>query len=1504
MAAPSIAVTSNPITNLVPGQKYTVSVWAKVNSAWTGGASISFYDVSGPIGSDSLSIDPSILSTSWQNFVGVITCPNSLLTDIRLGIRMSKAALPIPPIYWDDLTITPAYAQKLVGPNEMDSLDGQAPVATIVDSNNGVSTKSTTLGTPQYNPGNAVLGFFKDSTKQTATTPQVGDLLHVKYRKAGAAMGRVRDTSNVSVEGTLWGDNGVRSIVRGDLSPLPHTSADCEAAAAAIVGDNSYQHYDGSYEQFSTYFTNEPLSGTILPFANLPTSFPTIQAEELSKVETTMMSSHPTELFDHVLTFGKPDVLQRFLTKFTQQTDAFAPQDTAEIPTWIQPSWIDTNPLEDVPALAFVSTSPTQVLCTTNQEVIYDNYLSYTEDFSTLWGSGGSVTVTANFAANPFSGSNTADKLVATATDSFILQSIFTPTISAILGKAITFSVWLRVPSGTSSVNLVLSDAVTNSSTTCSLTTSWKRFSVTKTINSNVTSIIAQLGGSNSFSTGAIIYAFGGQVNLGSSALLYVPNTATTLAVSSGFELRYSDEGWGADDGKNLIIRTTSRTFNVPRTFRGRTAFIKAYNGKNKLLHSELTTDWTTYSATLSQVSGVNPDGDISNICTAALTSGLGFSNGYQTGIAYVEGSTWTFSISVKGVAGNQIRLLISSNNSVIPVNTVFTLNGQWQRFSVSGTFTVGDGADTNVICFVRSVSPTTQSIQFTKAQLEQSSTETSYTKTMSTAYGQLSRYASAIRVNFPLVPPAPTATLDTVALALNSAVANITPVLPTVTQDVWGVEIRASDNATVVYHKDLIDPNYVNTVSLVNTVRSMSYYVYTYNLLGEYSTAYNLTNTIATPTITALSVDSATRTINWTTTGNPSYFVVAIDGTDNNMTHLLVNAQTSDKFYQMLDQDFFAQRWIFVSCYDSLGSGSNLAAISHIATPPIALASGGTNVFNEVFDQFSNSNPVNLGNGWNIRAGDTTGVNITATGTQGGNAFTSNKYVWLTYPYNIAFDPSKLYRMRVRINKSTNPSSSVAYCGVEGIAADGSTLVNYQGANNPGSQHYVCLSNTTSIPIDALWHEYTGFFKGSALFGYTDLVINGSVNTRVSSASYNFVSTDIGRFINVLSGTGFTVAAYQITSLTGTAANVGSAVGTVGSTGGHWEFCGDVNPAINVSNPAKLHNLVRYIRPLLILDYLSGTDQYAVDAISIDIVPDSIDQIPDGSAFGRVDNTALTTNFVDPSKGGVLKKGSLSPNWSGQMNYASDASSITWSWSSLTLYKADNTTVSIGTGSLVITGLSAVTTYYFYPYYNENTLALEWVVGGVGSSSAGAIAQIAPTSALAQTQGLAHHAVLSGGGIAGATTSGGGGTGFGGGDGSCLRTDMLVETRDKGIIPIEECVVGDWLRGRNGAWTEIVMHKILPQTSFVRVTLCTGDVVVVSPTHPFTLLDETSRQAQLLCLSDMLWIATGVSNIESIQGVNDPEGHKVSVTCEPEHEFYAGEILPNVLTHNMINPS
>ncbi|MDE3169978.1 MAG: hypothetical protein KGL75_07540 [Acidobacteriota bacterium] len=291
--------------------------------------------------------------------------------------------------------------------------------------------------------------------------------------------------------------------------------------------------------------------------------------------------------------------------------------------------------------------------------------------------------------------------------------------------------------------------------------------------------------------------------------------------------------------------------------------------------------------------------------------------------------------------------------------------------------------------------------------------------------------------------------------------------------------------------------------------------------------------------------------------------------------------------------------------------------------------------------------------------------------------------------------------------------------------------------------------------------------------------------------------------------------------------------------------------------------------------------------------------QIVDGADYARVVSGALTAGKVDPSKSGLLMKGSVPPTWSGAFTYTSTTSSITWSWSGLTIYRADGTTTAIPNGAVAVTGLAAGTGYYFYPYWDDAAASLGWVAGGSGS---GGYAQAAKTNSAAQQQALQGRVPLSQGAVAAATTTSGTGGGSGGGSGSCLRAGTIVLTKERGTVAIETCSPGEHLRCPavvgGEAWTRIVRLETRAADTFIRLHFSNCESLDVTPHHIFTLADGSPMRAERLCLCDVLVGRFGRLTLKKMEVIVEPS-EKVTVSCEPAHEFFAGRHAASILTHN-----
>jgi hypothetical protein len=281
-----------------------------------------------------------------------------------------------------------------------------------------------------------------------------------------------------------------------------------------------------------------------------------------------------------------------------------------------------------------------------------------------------------------------------------------------------------------------------------------------------------------------------------------------------------------------------------------------------------------------------------------------------------------------------------------------------------------------------------------------------------------------------------------------------------------------------------------------------------------------------------------------------------------------------------------------------------------------------------------------------------------------------------------------------------------------------------------------------------------------------------------------------------------------------------------------------------------------------------------------------------------------LVDRMVDPTTT-VVAKGSTPSSLSSGFTYTSTTTSVTISWSGLTIYRADGSTTAVTNGSITVTGLSASTTYRVYPYWDEALAALNFVNPGSGGPTgvgSPAMCYTAGSNPLSQNQNLQSRVPLTAtAGFNVATTASGSGGGSGGGSGNCLHEDMLVET-NRAIIKVIDVEVGDQILGGIG-FESVTRKKVATAEMFIRVQLMDGSELIVTPSHPFTMPEGSERpmkRAQDLSLSDFLITTTGVGAIKSIEVV-ETKARKVSLTVEPSHTFFAGKNSPTILAHNAL---
>jgi hypothetical protein len=691
-----------------------------------------------------------------------------------------------------------AYVTQIIGPNEIDSLDGLAPVATIVDANSGVTSKSSILGTSNYNPGQATLTYFKDSVRQLSEVPPAGDLIQLAYRSAGSAVGRSRLSESVNLESQAWGDDGVRSITRNDIQPLPRTAEECEAAAAALVFDSSYQRYQGTYNLPSgSWFTSEPVAGSVLTFANLPSAFGPSTA-------TTVVTPNS----GGVITMnrsGDPPILPNWYWAML-----FSDFDTPSLPS--DAVILGIYPVVETSysglgggASVFYGTSLTPWSTSaggTGFPVPGGNYSG--EYYGASIGTNLSALMTQEICARIFRTSVSSDlsaqtitalgyaiEYTSAGTPPYVSTQIpapFTVTTGHSLAWSLPHTVEAR-PGFTSDngsaaayvgVRHVVdtqfkAEAISEVDTVFSCASPTEHFE--HAITFGPLSILDRAIGKFADRTQVFMPkdtvetpVFIDPSSLGSTAIPSVTNpsllgftgthwnfdTNYTPPAGQGFEIRYTDSQWGTDDGSNLVMRTASNTFSIPRNNRGKISFLRVYDTRNKWLWSD---DWTQMTPVaggypLVLTHGENPQNKFGQY--TVFTPSMSFpSVSFDTGVAATNTSLSCWTLCILGAIGTTATLTTqNAAGTSSPITRAVVCNGDWQRVSLPFLTDVATGT---VICSVTA----SAAVSLCQASLEVgTSFETLYCKTAGTAYGALSRYSTGLHLALPLLPPAPTVSL------------------------------------------------------------------------------------------------------------------------------------------------------------------------------------------------------------------------------------------------------------------------------------------------------------------------------------------------------------------------------------------------------------------------------------------------------------------------------------------------------------------------------------------------------------------------------------------------------------------------------------------------------------------------------------------------------------------------------------------------------------------------
>lgn len=147
-----------------------------------------------------------------------------------------------------------------------------------------------------------------------------------------------------------------------------------------------------------------------------------------------------------------------------------------------------------------------------------------------------------------------------------------------------------------------------------------------------------------------------------------------------------------------------------------------------------------------------------------------------------------------------------------------------------------------------------------------------------------------------------------------------------------------------------------------------------------------------------------------------------------------------------------------------------------------------------------------------------------------------------------------------------------------------------------------------------------------------TDLVIDGTIDTDITSAADNFASDDVGNLINITAGTGFTVGRYEIVSVAAGVATLDRAVGTLGSTGGTGYLGGaydDLNATfMNIATAGNTFYIKADATYTLTANWGMGTDGTSVFIIAVEGYKTTRGDGTDAANWPVIVSGAFTMNF------------------------------------------------------------------------------------------------------------------------------------------------------------------------------------------------------------------------------------------------------------------------------------
>jgi len=245
---------------------------------------------------------------------------------------------------------------------------------------------------------------------------------------------------------------------------------------------------------------------------------------------------------------------------------------------------------------------------------------------------------------------------------------------------------------------------------------------------------------------------------------------------------------------------------------------------------------------------------------------------------------------------------------------------------------------------------------------------------------------------------------------------------------------------------------------------------------------------------------------------------------------------------------------------------------------------------------------------------------------------------------------------------------------------------------------------------------------------------------------------------------------------------------GITSTTGNNWQyFAAEVTGNSATPSVTQFLNTAKFIRPMFLINWSGTTTNQQVQVLGV-----RLSEVAAGHTRAlRLLQQGISTD--------LNKQGSIAPGQSFTISWSTTSTSISLSWSSATLLRADGSSLSVSSGTQSYSSLSSSTQYWIYAYIGATTGTVGFANGNPPPTSASST--LAIQAAFDGRIALLPFSI---------TTPSSGNSSGSGGDGSCPDFNELVEVQEKGTIRAADVEFGDYIKGYSFETHEDVFRRVI----------------------------------------------------------------------------------------------